>query len=191
MRYLKRFIKWLMFRPWGTRFGVGSLVHRPWKFFNRNFIQVGKNTYIGPYCIIMPIRKYGPYDYFGQITIGDNVHIGGNTQIHAVSSCTIANNAVISEYVYISDVSHGDLSHVSGPIMAQPLASKGTVEIGEGCFIGFGAAVLPGVRIGKYAVIGARAVVTKSVPDYTMVAGNPARPIKRFDTSESKWVLLE
>jgi len=54
------------------------------------------------------------------------------------------------------------------------------VSIGRGSLILIGAMILPGVRIGRQCVVGAGSVVTKDVPDYTFVAGNPARPIKSF-----------
>lgn len=56
------------------------------------------------------------------------------------------------------------------------------VELGHDCWIGHGAIVLPGIRIGNGAVVGAGSVVTKDVPDFMIVAGNPARPIRyRFE----------
>jgi acetyltransferase-like isoleucine patch superfamily enzyme len=55
------------------------------------------------------------------------------------------------------------------------------VTIGKGALILLGAIILPGVKIGEGAVVGAGAVVTKDVPDYTWVAGNPARVIKTFE----------
>ena len=55
------------------------------------------------------------------------------------------------------------------------------VKIGRGAFIGIGSIILPGVTIGEGGLVGPGAVVTKDVPDYTWVAGNPAQPIKSFD----------
>ena len=55
------------------------------------------------------------------------------------------------------------------------------VKIGRGAFIGIGSIILPGVTLGKGSLVGPGAVVTKDVPDFTWVAGNPAQPIKTFD----------
>lgn len=51
----------------------------------------------------------------------------------------------------------------------------------KGAWIGAGASILPGICIGRYAVVGAASVVTKDVPDYTVVVGNPAKVIKSLD----------
>lgn len=74
------------------------------------------------------------------------------------------------------------------------MASKGDVMIGNDVWLGTDAAVMSGVTIGDGAVVGAYAVVTRDVEPYTIVAGNPARPIrKRFDDEtirkllENRW----
>ncbi len=58
------------------------------------------------------------------------------------------------------------------------LPNKGDIVIGNDVWIGYEAIILPGVKIGNGVIIGARSVVTKDIPDYTIVAGNPARPIQ-------------
>jgi len=65
--------------------------------------------------------------------------------------------------------------------MDQGIEFKGHVHLCTGCWIGIGAVILPGVRVGRNAVVAANAVVTKDVPDYAVVAGIPARVIKRLD----------
>ena len=92
----------------------------------------------------------------------------------------IRKNALISDRVFLGDCNHGFLD-LNLPISQQPINFSGCVEIGEGCWIGIGAAITPGITIGKNAVIGANSVVTHDVPDYCIVAGNPARVIRRIE----------
>ena len=72
------------------------------------------------------------------------------------------------------------LSNNHDPYDLQVLTCK-PVLIKEGAWIGAGATVLPGVCVGKHAVVGAASVVTKDVPDYAVVVGNPAKVIKMLD----------
>ncbi len=68
---------------------------------------------------------------------------------------------MLSEQVYITDLSHG-LQPDRGPIMKQPLESKGPVRIGPRCFLGYRTAIMPGVTLGESCVVGANSVVTRS-----------------------------
>ena len=66
------------------------------------------------------------------------------------------------------------------------MAAPRDVTIGDGSFLGIGSMVLPGVAIGRQVYVAAGAVVTRDVPDLTLVGGNPARPIRRWDGD--RWV---
>ena len=66
------------------------------------------------------------------------------------------------------------------------LQSFGTIEVLDNCFIGYGAILLPGIRIGPNAIVGAGAVVTKDVPPNTVVAGCPAKPLCSLETYKQK-----
>jgi acetyltransferase-like isoleucine patch superfamily enzyme len=67
------------------------------------------------------------------------------------------------------------------------MRAMGSVVIQEGAFIGINAVILPGVTIGRNAVVAASAVVTKSVPPFTVVAGNPATIVKRYNDIDGSW----
>jgi acetyltransferase-like isoleucine patch superfamily enzyme len=133
---------------------------------------------------VIPTLKIGAYSY-----------IRSSSNLMAVSQigrfCSIGRNVVIGQ-----DPRNHPVSWVStSPVFNSGYDSQITPsEIGNDVWIGHNAVIFAGVKIGNGAVIGMNAVVTKDVPDYTIVAGNPAKPIKkRFDTDtikllqESSW----
>lgn len=192
MQIFKSIIKWIFFRPHFKRFerlGKDVIFQPRVKIVNARKIYIGDRVRIGPSTVIIPLVKYEKYEYSPKIEFGNDVYIGGYCQIHAISKVSIGNGCVLSEYVYISDLSHG-MDPKLGLIMKQELHSKGDVIIGESTFIGFGVSILPGVTIGKHCIVGTRSVVTKSFPDYTMIAGSPAKAVKRYDPDLGIWIPL-
>ena len=153
---------------------------------HRERIRIGARCTIGRFAVFNPIADYGGEPHAGRIEIGDDVYVGGFSQIHSMFTLEIGSGSVLSEHVYLSDTAHG-LNPMAGPIMQQPLESKGPVRIGRSVFIGFGASVLPGVTLGDHCVVAARSVVTRSFPAYSMVAGMPARLVKTFDVVTQAW----
>ena len=107
-------------------------------------------------------------------------------ELKEIGFASIGNNVLISDRVFISDHIHG-YTDVGLPIINQKLEPRGSVRIKEGAFIGINSVIMPGVSIGKNSVVGASSVVTKDVPDYCVVAGNPARVIKKYDLESNKW----
>ncbi|WP_279775200.1 acyltransferase [Shewanella sp. GD03713] len=122
-----------------------------------------------------------------RIKIHDNVYVGRFANIHTGSEITIGNNSVLSDYVYLSTLSHG-IEPINGPIMLQPSYDKGSIILGENVFLGFGVKVMPNIRLGNWCIVGAGSVVTKSFPEYSMIAGNPAKLIKKYDLNLNKWI---
>ena len=103
---------------------------------------------------------------------------GGNSSIHIGQNCDISSNVTI----------------ISGTHKLDPngikMAGEGIGEdivIGNGVWIGASATILPGVTIGDKSVIAAGSIVTKNVSPYTIVAGNPAKPIKKYNMQTKEW----
>jgi len=167
--------------------GKNSVFFPPRRIDGAHSISIGENTFIFPHGWLSAIQEWAGIIYDPKIIIGDNVHIGGNVWITALSKVVIEDDCVLGERVYISDAAHG-LDPKAGPIMKQKLISKGDVHIQSGTFIGYGACVQPGVTLGRHCVVGINSVVTHSFPDYSMIAGSPARLIKVYSEQRGAWI---
>ncbi len=126
--------------------------------------NIGENS-----NIVAPISG-AAYDH---IKIGNNVFINSNSLLMARGGITIEDNVMLAANVQVISNNHDEYDR-------QVLTCK-PVLIKEGAWIGAGATILPGVSVGKYAIVGACAVVTKDVPDYAVVVGTPARVVKTLD----------
>lgn len=126
------------------------------------------------------IDSYREYKYHPLLKIGDNVHFNYRCHIGCVNKIIIGDNVLIGSNVLITDHSHGynDYSDIENVAAHRYLYSKGPVVIEENVWIGENVCILPNVRIGKNSIIAANSVVTKDVPQYSVVGGVPAREIK-------------
>lgn len=125
------------------------------------------------------------------IVIEDGCGIGRRCMISAQNYIHIGRNAVFGPQVLLMDHNH-EFEDVNVAIAFQGTTDGGRIIIEEGCWIGFGAAIVCGTGelvIGKNSVIGANSVVTRSIPPYSVVTGNPARVVKQFDPVRQAWVL--
>jgi len=151
----------------------GLRVHKGCSLYGLGSMLLGKEVTIGRDCIInCSCSSAGK-----SLVIGDGTYIGRLAQINAYKSVTIEGKVLISDRVYISDATHNHSSQ-DAPIMEQGTRYVDSVHIKEGGWIGIGVCIMPGVTVGKNAIIGANSVVTHDVDDYAIVAGVPARPIK-------------
>lgn len=181
-----RRIKWIIY---SSRFGASlgpmsignhvTMEHPECLFF-------GKNVAIGKYSYFLPVTEYAGIKYTPTIKIGNRCGIGIRNSFACIKSIEIGDDVLFAGYVHITDHSHG-YEDPSIPIVKQPLISKGGVKIGNQCWLGFACEILSGVTIGDHSVVAARAVVTKDVPAYSIVAGNPARVIKKYNFDTKTW----
>lgn len=120
----------------------------------------------------------------GDITIGNHTRIGlGNTVIGPVD---IGDHTNIAQNVTISGLNHN--FHEVTKTIAEQGVSTSPIRIGDDVWIGANAVILAGVEIGKHSVIAAGSIVTRSVPPYSICAGNPAKVIKQYDFEQQEWV---
>jgi acetyltransferase-like isoleucine patch superfamily enzyme len=173
IRLIKRltsilFYSW-RFHSWGAK----SILLRPDLLFNPKGISIGTNVEIRPGA---RLETRGAYSVDPKIIIGDGTSIHYYFHCGAFQSVKIGKNVLIAGRVFITDHDHVFTDPSTPPLHAawdiQPVVIEDEVWIGEG------AAILKGVKVGRRAVIGANAVVTKDVPPYTVVGGVPARVIK-------------
>ncbi len=130
-------------------------------------IKIGKNCSILDYAMILT--------YGGKIEIGNNVSIHHYSIIYGTGGLKIGNDVRIAAHVVITPVNH-IFARKDIPIRLQGVDLKGIV-IEDDVWIGTNVTILDGVTIGKGCVIGAGSVVTKSLPEYSVAVGIPARVI--------------
>ncbi len=154
---------WLLFfkpfRIWFQKIKIGT---------------IGKNSEIRPYCTIIGTKN---------VVIGDNVIIPNGTTLGTLpgnkdSIIYIDNDVLLGPNVAIYSSTH-NFKDISKPIKDQGYKIANT-HLKSGCWIGINSVILPGVTIGKNSVVAANSVVNSNVPDYTVVAGAPAKIIKHL-----------
>ena len=125
------------------------------------------------------------------ILIDDCCTIGPRVTVLAINKIHIERDVIFGPSVLVMDHDHA-FEDVTVPIGRQGTTKGGTIRIEEGCWIGFGAAIVCSrgeLVIGRNSVVGANSVVTRSVPPCSVVSGNPARVVKRYDPLRGQWVV--
>ena len=120
--------------------------------------RIGKQVKVRP-----SVRITYPW----KVTIEDHAWIGDGTELYSLDEITIGHDAVISQGTYLCTGSH-DYNDAGFPIVTKPIVVEPESWIAAQCF------VMPGVTIGRGAVVGVRSLVLEDVPAYTVVAGHPA-----------------
>jgi len=172
--------------------GEGVLFREIESLLGEQYISIGVNSVFDDG---LTLTAWDKYEYIGgnginkenqiftpEITIGDNCIFGAWNHITAINKIKIGDNCLTGKWVTITDNGHGstDVENMKLPPIMRRLHSKGEVVLGNNVWIGDKATILPGVHIGDGAIIAANAVVTKDVPAYSVVAGNPAIVLKMF-----------
>ena len=153
---------------------------------DKSLITIGENTII--------LGELFLFTHDGKIEIGKNCYIGEKTGIRSANSIKIGNEVIIADDVNIYDTDAHSLNYVLRHKHFVEVAilnnlikdtkyldiKSAPVVIEDHVWIGFNVGILKGVTIGKGAIIGAGSVLTEDVEPFTIVAGNPAKIIKRL-----------
>ena len=121
------------------------------------------------------------------LKIGKNCKLGDQVHIVASESVTIGDDCLAASHIFISDTNHGDGTEAPmTPPDGRKLSAQ-PVSIGNCVWIGEGAAILPGAKIGDGCIIGAHAVVKGEIPAYSIAVGAPARVVKKYNFEKNAW----
>jgi acetyltransferase-like isoleucine patch superfamily enzyme len=131
-------------------------------------IRIGSGVFVGRNSILSCKN--------GDIVIGDHANIGFNCEIFSASNVTVGPHSLVAAMCYLIGGGH-DYDQVEVPILQQGRCSKG-IALAENVWLGAGVKVLDGVSIGAHSIVGAGGVVTRDVPERTVSAGVPAKPVR-------------
>lgn len=170
--------------PEFAHFGPRSQIVPPARVRSPGYISIGSDTVIHEHAWLSVVPEAGAGAPV--LRIGDRCSIGRMCHIACVGSVDIGDDVLSSDRVFIGDTYHR-YQDPTVAVIRQPLAPSRPVVIDDGAFLGIGAVVLPGVRIGAGAYVAAGAVVTSDVAPRTLVLGNPARAARRYDPDRREW----
>ena len=172
----------------------------PRRIINPDRMFFGNNVSLGPGSFIIAMTHYPTItmehsekkqhiqQFNSKIIIGNNVTSTADLQIAAQSEITIEDDIMFASNIHINDALHGS-ENANEPYKYQKISRIAPILIKRGCWIGQNVVILPGVTIGKYSIIGANSVVTKSIPDRCIAVGTPAKVIKKWDETNQKWLV--
>jgi acetyltransferase-like isoleucine patch superfamily enzyme len=177
LRYLRR----RLFTPAGWRWRTDGLL-----FFGRNLaLQIGRRGRIdfGRFVWVGDGTKIRCHE--GLVEIGPKTVLGQECTISAYQHIRIGEQCVIADRAMFIDFDHGVVD-TDKPIRLQGIYKR-DVEVGSNVWIGYGACILRGVRVGDNAIIGTNSVVTRDVPANAVVGGVPARLLRMREASALSW----
>lgn len=170
-----------------AHFGARSRINPPCRVIGQRYISLGDDVLIASGGLIGVQDELNGTRYAPRLSIGSRSSFGNGLFISCCGEIEIGEDVLGSSRVFIADSYH-DYHDASLPPIRQPFAEPRNVRIGDGAFLGVGSCVLAGVTLGARAYVAANAVVTHDVAELTLVAGAPARPIKRWDGQN--WVAV-
>lgn len=170
-----------------ARFGERSYLVPPIRVWNPQFMEIGSGVVLLETGFLS--AEPGPSGEDPRLVIGDRTNISPGFTIAAVGDVILGDDCLVAARAFIGDASHA-FEDPTRPIIEQGMTESRGIVVGDGSFIGIGSVILPGARIGRGVMVGAGSVVRGEVPDHTVVVGNPARVVRRYEP-ERGWVAVD
>jgi acetyltransferase-like isoleucine patch superfamily enzyme len=170
---------------WRHRLAVSRLCHidRKARIIGWGDIDFGRNVAIGAGSFLNVNYRGGATK---SLIFGDNSFIGRDNFISVGKLVRVGAYCLTAPSCSLIGASHvADPTH---PYLATGTTGQDAIVVGVNCFFGYGASVLGNVQIGHGCIIGAHALVRADVPPFSIVVGNPARVIRRFDFHTRAWL---
>ena len=158
-------------------FGPRSRLSLPVQLEGTRRIALGDHVYLGPGCWLLT-HKPG-----GHLEIGDGTSIAGYCVLSAATSVSIGRKVLFARNVYIADHRHG-FERADIPVLEQEIADMRPIVVEDGAWLGQNVVILPGVTVGRGAVVGANSVVREDIPPRCLAVGAPARVVRELDANE-------
>jgi acetyltransferase-like isoleucine patch superfamily enzyme len=171
-------------------FGRDSIIVPPAVIHSPHRISIGERVLIHRDAFFSVVEEHNGRRYSPRLRIGDRTNLGHGLWISCVGEIDIGAEVLAGHNILITDTYH-EYHDPDVSIARQPMGEPRAVRIGDGVHLGPHVAVLAGVTIGERSFVAANAVVTRDVPPNSVVVGNPARVIRRYDRERQAWIDVE
>lgn len=159
----------------------------PYGILSPHRIEIGDDVLVHHNAMFSVVEEFNGRRHEPRLRIGSRTNIGYGIWFSCVGEIEIGEAVLMSHNILIADSYH-EYHDPARAIIDQPMAEPKAVKVENGCYLGAHVAILAGVTVGEGSFVGANAVLTQSVPPNSVVAGNPARVIRRLDRERGEWV---
>jgi len=183
---VRDYLSVLLYRLAGGLFGAfGRRVRIVWplRLVGLKYMYFGHDVTIANGGYVAALREF---DETPRLSFGNGTRIGELAHIICTHDVSFGDDVLVANRVFISDCAHA-FRDIDVPVLHQGLDKGRPVSIGAGSWIGENVCILS-ATIGRHCVVGANSVVTGDVPDHSVVAGAPARIVRRYCHSRGQWL---